>query len=223
MTDAGGVAEAVGSRKVQQSRETQERLLAVGRELFSTQGYARTAMEDLVARAGMTRGALYHQYEDKKALFRAVFETVEQELGQRIAMAAAAETDPWQQLRAGARALLAAAQDPAVRRIVFTDGPSVLGWEEWRRIDEQYSLAMVRFGLEANVAAGNLPARPLEPLTHLIVGAVNEAALAVANATDIDAARAAFTDTLDWVLDALRVTNGTPATGPARTPPRKKK
>lgn len=202
------------TRKAEQSRETQDRLIRSAKSLFASKGYTATAMEDLVSKAGMTRGALYHQYRDKRDLFRAVFEAVEIELGQRIAREVAAETDPWEQLRAGARAFLACALDPAIRRIVLVDGPSVLGWEEWRRIDAQYALGMVRTVFEVNIAAGNIPAQPVEPLAHMIVGALNEAALAVAAADDPTVARDAFAATMDGVLEALRTTAraaGTPA------------
>jgi AcrR family transcriptional regulator len=199
------------SRKAEQSKSTQDRLIKAAKTLFTTKGYAATAMEDLVAEAGMTRGALYHQYRDKRDLFRAVFEAVEQDLGERVAAAVAGESDPWQQLRTGARAFLATAADPVIRRIVLVDGPSVLGWEEWRRIDTQYSLGMVRAIFEINVAAGNLAPQPVEPLAHLIVGALNEAALAVAAATDTAAARAEFAAAMDRVLEALRVPGPTRA------------
>jgi AcrR family transcriptional regulator len=193
------------TRKAEQSLETQDRLVKAAKSLFATKGYAGTAMEDLVAKAGMTRGALYHQYADKRDLFRAVFEAVEAELGQHIAMSVGAETDPWAQLRAGARAFLTHATTPAIRRIVLIDGPSVLGWEEWRRIDSLHSLGMVRAVFEMNVAAGNVVPQPIEPLAHLIVGALNEAALAVAAADDVDAVREEFVASLERVLDALRV------------------
>ena len=176
-----------GSRKEEQSRATQVRLLAAARDLFSERGFAGTATEDLVARAGVTRGALYHQYADKKDLFRAVFEEVERDLGERIALAAAAESTPWEQIRAGARALLEASLEPAVRRI-----------------DSQYAYGMVRTALEANVEAGNLPRHPIEPLAHLIIGALNEAGLAVAASRTPAATRDQFMTTLDGVLGALR-------------------
>jgi len=192
------------TRKAEQSRETQDRLIKVAKELFTSKGYAGTAMEDLVAKAGMTRGALYHQYADKRDLFRAVFEDVERQLGERIGAAAAAESDPWEMIRAGARALLEASLEPAVRRIVLTDGPSVLGWEEWRRIDAQYAYGMVRVALEANMESRNLPRLAIEPFTHLIIGALNEAGLAVAASRTPERTRDEFLATLDGVLTALR-------------------
>jgi len=190
--------------KEEQSRATQERLLGAARALFSERGFAGTATEDLVARAGVTRGALYHQYVDKRDLFRAVFEDVERQLGERIGAAAAAESDPWEMIRAGARALLEASLEPAVRRIVLTDGPSVLGWEEWRRIDAQYAYGMVRVALEANMESRNLPRLAIEPFTHLIIGALNEAGLAVAASRTPEKTRDEFLATLDGVLSALR-------------------
>jgi AcrR family transcriptional regulator len=195
---------AVPTRKAEQSRETQDRLIKAAKELFATKGYAAAAMEELVAKAGLSRGALYHQYQDKRDLFRAVFEAVEEDLGQRIAMEVASETDPWRQLQAGARAFLKLASDPVIRRIVLIDGPSVLGWEEWRRIDSQHSLGMVRMIIEMNVAAGHVAEQPVEPLAHLIVGALNEAALAVAAADDPERAREDFAASMLRVLDALR-------------------
>jgi len=161
-------------------------------------------VQDLVAKAGLSRGALYHQYQDKRDLFRAVFSSVEEDLGQRIAMEVASETDPWKQLQAGARAFLKTASDPVIRRIVLVDGPSVLGWEEWRRIDAQYAYGMVRVALEANMETGNLPRLELESLTHLIIGALNEAGLAVAASRTPEKTRDEFLATLDGVLTALR-------------------
>jgi AcrR family transcriptional regulator len=197
-------ASAAPTRKAEQSRETQDRLIKAAKELFATKGYTAAPMEELVGRAGLSRGALYHQYRDKRDLFRAVFEAVEEELGQRIAMEVAGEPDPWKQLQAGARAFLRLASDPTIRRIVLVDGPSVLGWEEWRRIDARHSLGMVRMVLEVNMAAGNVATQPVDPLAHLIVGALNEAALAVAFAPDPDQAREELTASMMHVLEALR-------------------
>jgi AcrR family transcriptional regulator len=192
------------NRRAEHAAETQQRLIDVARRLFAEHGYAGTRTEHLVAAAHMTRGALYHHYADKRDLFRAVFEHVEQELATRIAIAAAAVGDPWGQMLAGTRAFLDVCRDPAFARIVLIDGPSVLGWEEWRRIDSRYAFGIVRAALEANVAAGNLPPLAIVPLTHLYLGSLNEAALAIATAADPHAAVDEFLATLQAIMEAQR-------------------
>jgi AcrR family transcriptional regulator len=191
--------------KAQQSETTRGTLIRVARDLFTELGYADTATEEIVHRAGMTRGALYHQYKDKKDLFRAVFETVEQELNDKVTEAARRETDPVAQMRAGVNAFLDAVLDPTVRRITVLDGPSVLGLQTWRRIDDGYSFKQVSGGLRALAAAKLLPDRSIDALAHLIVGALNQAALAMAVADDVAQARKEFGDAFMRVLDALLV------------------
>src|SRR5262245_25750591 len=115
------------NRRAEHAAETQQRLIEVARRLFAERGYAGTATEHLVAAARMTRGALCHHYADKRDLFRAGFERVEQELATRVAMAGAAVSDPWEQMFAGTRAFLDVCRDRAFARIVLIDGPSVLG------------------------------------------------------------------------------------------------
>jgi AcrR family transcriptional regulator len=179
--------------KSQQSESTRGTLIRVARELFTELGYADTPTEEIVRRAGMTRGALYHQYRDKKDLFRAVFESVEEELNGRITAAVLRETEPIAQMRAGIDAFLDAVLDPGIRRIVVLDGPSVLGLQTWRRIDDDYSFKQVSGGLRALVAAGLVANdRPIEALAHLVVGALNQAALAMAAADDVAQARHDF-------------------------------
>jgi AcrR family transcriptional regulator len=184
---------------------TRDRIVRAGRDLFAERGYAAIGVDDLVAAAGATRSAVYEHFEDKREVFRAVFEIVEQDLAEKVARGAAAETDPWEQMRAGMRAYLEACCDLAVRRIVLIDGPSVLGWEEWRRIDSRFAFAMVRAALEANVAAGNLAEPSLDALTHLYVGSLNEAGLAVAASNDRAARIEEFMATLDRIINAQRV------------------
>ncbi len=205
------------SLKAQQSESTRGTLIRVGRELFTQLGYADTPTEEIVRRAGMTRGALYHQYRDKKDLFRAVFEHVEQELNERVARAVLEESEPVARMQAGVHAFLDAVLDPTVRRIVVLDGPSVLGLQTWRRIDDDYSFKQVSGALHTLVAARLLPDQPLDALAHLIVGALNQAALAMAVADDVAAARREFGAAFDRVLAALLVpaTRGLPRV-PAR-------
>jgi AcrR family transcriptional regulator len=185
---------------------TRARLVAAARRLFAKHGYHAVATEELVSAARLTRGALYHHFRDKAALFTAVLEAEQAALGLRLGHAIADLTDPWEIARRGIRALLVECCDPAVRRIVLIDGPSVLGWAAWREIDERHSLGLVRAALELNVAAGNLPPLPLDLLTHLVVGALNEAGLALAESAEPDTLARRYADVFDTVLDALRRT-----------------
>src|SRR3954447_19363244 len=122
--------------KAEQTERTRAALIAAGRALFAERGFADTSTEELVRAAGVTRGALYHHFRDKRDLFEAVYEDVEQSLVAEIASSVTTATDPLEVLRQGADASLTACLAPAVRRIGPLDGPSVLGWERWREIDQ---------------------------------------------------------------------------------------
>src|SRR4051794_18174505 len=127
--------------KAAQSEATRAKLVKVARRLFAKKGYAAVGTEEIVQKAGVTRGALYHQFEDKQALFLAVFDQVEAEVAQGIAdRAAASASDPIDVLRMGAKLWLDASLDPEVRRIVLLDAPAVLGFEKWREVVSRYGL-----------------------------------------------------------------------------------
>ena len=177
------------ARRAAQAASTRSRLLAVGRELFAERGFAGTATEEVVARSGVTRGALYHHFRDKRDLFRAVFAEVGEEVHQRVNAAAMASGEPWEGLLAGCEAYLDAGADPAVQRIALLDGPSVLGWDEWREIGSQHLFGLLTMGLHWAMAAGQVPHQPVAPLAHVLLGALNEGALYVARAPDREAAR----------------------------------
>jgi AcrR family transcriptional regulator len=189
--------------QAERSTATREALITSARRLFAERGFAGTAREDIVERAGVTRGALHHHFGGKEGLFRAVVDLLEQELVARIATAAMGVTDPMQQLRRGCGAFLDSAMDPAVRRIVLLDAPAVLGWQAWREIDAAYGLGLVIEGLNAVMDAGVIERRPVEVLAHLLLGALNEAALLVANADDPQAIRGVVGETVDHLLDCL--------------------
>jgi AcrR family transcriptional regulator len=191
-------------RQAERSAATRRALLDAARALFGTGGYSATGREEIVARAGVTRGALYHHFSDKEGLFQAVFEELEAELGERILVSAAAGSDPFDQLRLGCQAFLDAALDPAVRRIVLLDAPSVLGWERWRQVDADHGLGLVTEGLQSAMTAGLISPRPVQPLAHLLLAALNEAAMMVAAAEDPQAARAAVGETVEYLLSSLR-------------------
>jgi AcrR family transcriptional regulator len=160
--------------------------------------------EEIVRAAGVTRGALYHQFTDKEDLFRAVYEDVERELVEHIAVVAAGAPDPLAALRAGTEAFLDACQDPAVSQIALIDAPSVLGWERWREIGLRYGFGLIQGTLEAAMEAGQIERHPVRPLAHLLLGAIDEAALLVARADDGGAIRREVGDAVARHLDALR-------------------
>jgi AcrR family transcriptional regulator len=195
----------VKRRKVEQSELTRGALLRVARELFTEKGYADTATEDIVQRAGVTRGALYHHFRDKADLFRAVFEDAERELVEKVRTAVAgAQAAPWEGFVVGCRAFLDACLEPAVQRIILLDAPSVLGWETWRRIDAEYGLGLVRQSLRVAMDAGEVDPLPVDSLAHILLGALTEAAMVIARAGDVQSARAEVGAVVDRLLTGLR-------------------
>lgn len=174
------------------------------RALFSEHGYAGTSTEAIVSTAGVTRGALYHHFRDKRDLFRAVFEEIESEFVSASTALWSPEVDAWTNLRAGCAAFLDSCVEPDVQRIVLLDGPSVLGWDTWREIEEQYALALISGALRRAIRERLLPRRPVMPLAHLVLAAVNEAGLLIAQADDTGAARREVGAAFDALLDGLR-------------------
>lgn len=176
-------------RRTQASRRaaTRAALLDAARQLFAERGFAGAGREEIVARAGVTRGALYHHFASKEALFQAVYEQVEDELTAEVAAAAlAVGDDAMAQLRAGSLAFLDAAARPDVRRIVLLDAPSVLPVEVRRQLSERYGLGLVRESLRTVMASGDIATQPLEPLAHVVLAALHEAATLVADGVDRD-------------------------------------
>ena len=182
------------SRRTQRERTatTSTALVAAARHLFGREGYASVGTERVAREAGVTRGALYHQFADKAELFAAVLDQVEAEIAERMLVAAAGPdpADTPALLLAGADAFLDACAEPDIQRIVLIDGPSVLGWERWREICLHHSVGLVAALLADGMARGTLEQQPVDPLTHVLVGAVDEAALYVARAADPIRARA---------------------------------
>jgi AcrR family transcriptional regulator len=194
----------VKKTKAEQSELTQEALLKAARALFTEKGYAATATEEIVQRAGVTRGALYHHFRDKEELFQAVFAAAERELVEKVRAAiGSAQLGPWEGLAVGCQAFLDACLEPAVQRIILLDAPSVLGWETWRRIDAEYGLGLVRQGLQAAVDTGYIDPLPVEPLAHMLLGALNEGAMFIARAENLPSARAEVGAVVDRLLRGL--------------------
>ncbi len=193
------------SSRAQQSEATRRKLLRVGRDLFARRGYADVATEEIVRRAGLTRGALYHHFRDKRDLFAAVVEQVELEVTERVAAAALGESDAWEQQRAAIEAYLDVCLERDVQRIVLVDAPSVLGLAAWREIEARYGLALVQAGLQSVIDAGYIEKQPVEPLAHMLLGALTEGGLLIGRAEDRGAARREVGEGLDRILGGLRV------------------
>jgi AcrR family transcriptional regulator len=153
----------------------------------------------------VTRGALYHHFDGKRRLFEAVYERIEAELAERIAAGAleAGAESPLDAMRSGAEMLLRACTEPEVQRIALIDGPSVLGWDRWREIAAEHGLGLIEASLQAAIDAGAIAAQPVRPLAHVLMGALDEAAMLVARAEDPERARAEVGRTIDTLLGAL--------------------
>jgi AcrR family transcriptional regulator len=187
----------------ERSEATRGDLVAAARRLFAERGYAGVGTEQIVRAAGVTRGALYHHFAGKPQLFEAVYEQVERELTQKIAQSALGGSDPMVALRAGSDMFLDACLEPEVQRIVLLDAPAVLGWERWREIAAEHGLGLVEAALGAAMESGQIARQPLRPLAHVMMGALDEAAMLVARAEDTEAARAEVGATLDSILEGL--------------------
>ncbi len=201
----GGSGGSQPRTKASQRAATTAALISAARTLFAERGYAAVGTEEIVQRAGVTRGALYHHFRGgKEALFRAVLIQVSSEITQRVARVALAEPDPWKSLLVGIDEFLDAATNPEVQQIMLIDGPSVLSWDVWRAIDAEYGLGIVEAALQRAVDAGALVPHPTNALAHVLLGALQEAAMVVARADDQDAARAEMGGTIGRLLDGLK-------------------
>ncbi|MEV0348091.1 TetR/AcrR family transcriptional regulator [Nonomuraea sp. NPDC050680] len=183
--------------KAERGAATRDQLLAIATRLFAEHGYEGTSIEAVLQESGLSRGALYHHYAGKDALFEAVLEATEAGIGVKIVEAVAGITDPAESLRSGVLAWIRLAGDPVIQRIVLIDAPSVLGWEKWRAMEERYSFGMLKAALRATDA---IPAGFLDLHAHMLLAAINESALLVARGGDRETAEAAVEEFLRRVL-----------------------
>jgi len=194
--------------EVKQSRNaqaggTRKALLRHARRLFTQKGYADTSTDEMVRRAKMTKGALYHHFANKLELYRAVVEDMEDEVVERIEAAAAAHLDPQERLRAACGAYLDACLDGNLARVLVIEAPVVLGWKTWCDIAQEYEVATLAKHLAEAVAAGVVREQPLEMTAQVLLGALNTAARVIATAPDPAAARLQVEDTIERLLQGL--------------------
>ncbi len=191
-------------RQAERSADTTRALLTSARALFGKRGYAAVSLNDIVDRAGVTKGAVYHHFRDKRALLKAVVAELEAELANEIRTVIEDIDDPVDQLQAGCQVFLDECLDPIPRRIVLLDAPAVLGWQEARDIDMANGLGIVVALLERGMTAGSIQRQPVRLLAHLFLGAAIEAGMLIAHANDPHAERGLVaTPLLAW-LESLR-------------------
>lgn len=191
-------------RKAKKPSENRDKLIAVAHQLMATHGFAGTSTEAIVRAAGITRGALYYQFVDKQDLFRCVCEALVKRLAARLWTETMASIEREEdELRVGFLKLLDYCADPDVRQILLVDGPAVLGMEEWRRLQEPSTMGLLRHALGHLVEAGRMPADQVEPMAHLLFGAMTQASIALGEAIDPEHSRRVYRESLERLLDGL--------------------
>jgi AcrR family transcriptional regulator len=195
------------ARRAKKPSENRDKLIAVAHKLMAEHGFAGVSTEEIVRRAGITRGALYYQFVDKQDLFRAVCEALVSRLAVRVWTETMDEVEREEdELRVGCLRLVDCCADAEVRQILLVDGPSVLGFDEWRKLQEPSTVGLLRHALGHLVKAGRLPAEKIEPMAHLLFGALTQAAVAIGSALDPEDARRVYSESLEVLLMNLEAT-----------------
>jgi AcrR family transcriptional regulator len=191
--------------QAERTEATRGRLIATARRLFAEKGFAATSTEEILGEAEVSRGALYHHFSTKTDLFQATFEAVEDELTAKILEVATAggETDPMRILELGFDAFLDQCVNPEVQRIVMLDGPTVLGWDAWHELDERYAFGTIKAVLAVAAEMGRIDPTAVDPLSHLLLGAVMQAGMVVARADDAAAAKRAMAESFARLISTI--------------------
>jgi AcrR family transcriptional regulator len=194
------------SRRAQYSASTKRALADVATKLFTEQGYAATSLDQVVAGARVTKGALYHHFSGKQALFEAVFENVESDASARIRKALRGSRDPWEKALMGLRAFLTTVQDPPYQRVVMQEGPAVLGYERFREQEERSSYGLVQdlVGDVLRDSTYEVDDDMLETFTRIFFGAMSAAGESVSSSADPKLAVARVETAIAFILSGLR-------------------
>jgi AcrR family transcriptional regulator len=183
---------------------TRTAIIKAARRLFGDRGFAATTIDDVASAAHLAKGAIYHHFATKEALFEAVFDQVSQELLAEVDRVARSEKDALKAMAKGTQAYFAACARGATGQIVLHDGPAVLGWERWREIDNRHFGGRFATALARAMDDGLIARQPIEPLSRLLLGAVTEAAVACSG-RDLHKAGGDYARAFQALLDALRL------------------
>jgi len=185
--------------------KTKSSIVKAARRIFGERGFAATTIDDIATGARVAKGAVYHHFATKEAVFEAVFDQVSLDLVSDLDRISRTENDPLAAMAAGTQGYFAACSKGPTGQIILRDGPAVLGWERWREIDAKHFGGKFPRALTAAMEAGVIAKQPIEPLARLLLGAVTEAAVAVSSGPDIGKAGTDYARAFRTLLDALRV------------------
>jgi len=196
----------VPSRRQQYSAATRLALIDMGEQLFTEHGYAAASLDAIVAGAEVTKGALYHHFSGKQALFEAVFERVESEAARTIQASLNGHVDPWAKALAGLRAFLDVVQQPSYRRIVILEGPAALGYARFREQEERSTFANVLDIVGSVLEAGEweLDEAMTETFTRIFFGAMSSAGESVSTSADPIAAAMRVEAAITFILAGMQ-------------------
>jgi AcrR family transcriptional regulator len=185
-----------------QGASTRAALVDAARRLFAKRGFSSTSLDEIVADASVTKGALYHHFQGKEDLFAAVYEEVQREVSDQV-VAEFLRPDPWEALVQGCELWIDANLDPVVQRIVMRDARAVLGWDTVRDVEARYGAVPLRGALRRAMRLKKIHTAPLRPLALLVMGALNEGCLYVADADNQGAARDEVRTLVETLLTGL--------------------
>jgi AcrR family transcriptional regulator len=194
------------SRRVDYTESTRQALVDSALELFTRRGYAATSLDTIVKRARVTKGALYHHFSGKQALFEAVFDVVETTAITRLATVVDGDGTAWDRAMAGIQAYVRVCLEPAYQRIVLHEAPVVMGWERWREAEERFSYGLVRATVEALVDAGEIEALPVEVTARVLFGALQAGAETIAGSAEPKRTAVEVTKVITTVMTGMRRT-----------------
>lgn len=201
-----GLSKVSGGRRARYSASTKRTLLDVATAQFSEHGYAGTSLDAIVSGAEVTKGALYHHYSGKQAVFEAVFARVEDEAATTIREAIRGVQDPWEKALAGLGAFLAVVQEPTYQRVVVQDGPAILGYERFREQEERsaYGLVLEIVGAVLEASTDVLDEPMKQTFSRIFFGAMSAAGESVSTAEDPGQAVARIEAAIGFILLGLR-------------------
>ncbi|EHY90758.1 TetR/AcrR family transcriptional regulator [Saccharomonospora azurea] len=172
------------SRRDDYAESTRKALVDSAVALFTERGYAGTSLDEIARRARVTKGALYHHFEGKQAIFEAAFDAVETDVKGRLETILRGDQPPWDRALDGLREFISSCLDPAYQRIALHEAPVVMGWARWREAEDRYSFGLIKAALGDLIDAGDVVSVPVDITSRLLFGALSSAATEIAGSSE---------------------------------------